>query len=516
MKKTLLTTSIILLSFITTQTVAQEFSIDVNGIIKCQEAKPGDTAFIFGDTYEAVDRNLLIKRRDESADLSKVCTSLVTNMRTMFFDDTSFNQDIGSWDVSSVTSMDKMFSGATPFNQDIGEWDVASVTSMSGMFQYVSFFNQDIGSWDVSSVANMKGMFNYASSFNQDIGNWDVSSVTDMDNMFSYASSFNQNLSTWCVDLISNEPADFETNSVFAKDNYPIWGICPGKPKSILNIAPINNKDGVSSSANILWASDSLANQYQLQVFEGHNSILIDTLVIDTTFSPTNSFKYSTTYYWRVRGVNDKKIGEWNNLWSFTTEVNPLKKVTLIEPSKEFNEASVTPTFKWNASELAENYQLQLSENKKFESFVLDSTISAEDTSFVVTKPLNVESTYYWRMKATNAGGESNWSDIWSFTTQVTVSNKLENTPAQFTLHQNYPNPFNPTTNIRYGIKSSAEVSLMVYNMLGQEVATLVNGKQSAGWHTVTFDAAGLSSGFYIYRIQAGDFVSTKKLMLIK
>jgi hypothetical protein len=74
----------------------------------------------------------------------------------------------------------------------------------------------------------------------------------------------------------------------------------------------------------------------------------------------------------------------------------------------------------------------------------------------------------------------------------------------------------NLTTQICYKIPQAAEVELVVINMFGQKVATLVHNKQSAGWHTATFDASELSSGFYIYRIQAGEFVSTKKLMFIK
>lgn len=100
---------------------------------------------------------------------------------------------------------------------------------------------------------------------------------------------------------------------------------------------------------------------------------------------------------------------------------------------------------------------------------------------------------------------------------EIATSNALmADIPTNFELQQNYPNPFNPSSNIRFGLPESGEVRLDVYNMLGQRVATLVNQKMQAGWHSVTFDASGLSSGTYIYRITSGDFVQTKKMMLIK
>lgn len=88
--------------------------------------------------------------------------------------------------------------------------------------------------------------------------------------------------------------------------------------------------------------------------------------------------------------------------------------------------------------------------------------------------------------------------------------------PAQFGMDQNYPNPFNPATTINYAIPEASFVTLKVYNITGEEVATLVNRVVSAGYHSVNFDAKGLASGTYIYRIQAGNNVKTYKMLLMK
>ena len=88
--------------------------------------------------------------------------------------------------------------------------------------------------------------------------------------------------------------------------------------------------------------------------------------------------------------------------------------------------------------------------------------------------------------------------------------------PSHFVLGQNYPNPFNPATTIKYSLPTASPVVLKVYNIVGQEVATVVNAVQSAGNYSVSFDASRLASGVYLYKLQTGSFTSVKKMMLIK
>ena len=111
---------------------------------------------------------------------------------------------------------------------------------------------------------------------------------------------------------------------------------------------------------------------------------------------------------------------------------------------------------------------------------------------------------------------------LWADTITVIANGSLTGVaeglgiPNEYTLSQNYPNPFNPSTTIRYGLPRRSHVSVVVYNMLGQRVAELVNGDMDAGYHEVKFDAAGLASGVYFYRLHAGDFVQTRKLSLVR
>ena len=114
---------------------------------------------------------------------------------------------------------------------------------------------------------------------------------------------------------------------------------------------------------------------------------------------------------------------------------------------------------------------------------------------------------YYYKLKQIDYDGSFEYSDV----VEVEVT-----APIEFALYQNYPNPFNPSTTINYQIPELSNVTLKVYDVLGNEIKTIVNEEKQSGIYNVEFDATGLSSGIYLYRLQAGNFIETKKILLLK
>ena len=190
-------------------------------------------------------------------------------------------------------------------------------------------------------------------------------------------------------------------------------------------------------------------------------------------------------------------------------------KISLINPDSLATNIELIPTFVWVSDSHASHYQFELINLS--DSTMIDTLVAY--LSYTSGIQLTNSITYSWRVrgidKDQNLFGE--WSAWWIFTTESTSSStEDEFIPNQFTLVQNYPNPFNPSTQIQYALPVATQVTLEVFNNVGQKVMDLVNRQQSAGYHTATFDASGLSSGVYLYKLTTPSFTETKKMLLIK
>ena len=188
---------------------------------------------------------------------------------------------------------------------------------------------------------------------------------------------------------------------------------------------------------------------------------------------------------------------------------------TLITPEDLAVVVAASVALAWDAVPGAASYGLQVATRNDFSELVVDETERA-DTTFTVTD-LTGNTAYFWRVRAVNSAGASEYATPFGFMTAVNVAVDEEvGVPGQFVLMQNYPNPFNPTTTIAYTLPQAASVRLSVYDLYGREVATLVAGVQAPGRYEETFDASALASGIYFYRIEAGAFRQTRQLILLK
>lgn len=153
-------------------------------------------------------------------------------------------------------------------------------------------------------------------------------------------------------------------------------------------------------------------------------------------------------------------------------------------------------------------------------TFVANSSNNSIATAAAAGSTLQITPVAVGDVVVTVIAQDLTYNDFFAYSIDVNVGltdvQSTDQLPTEFALFQNYPNPFNPTTNIKFDLPKESNVTLKVYNILGEEVTTLVNKVMPAGHQVVTFDASRLASGMYIYRIEAGNFVSVKKMLLMK
>ena len=226
-------------------------------------------------------------------------------------------------------------------------------------------------------------------------------------------------------------------------------------------------------------------------------------------------------WYVSVSDVDTTIYSEPFTFW-VNTELEPPSPFELISPSNNEQLTTTRPTFNWNKSidndpnDYAK-YTLVVSKDSLFTDVVFEQMTSVDTTYTPEVDMLN-NAKFYWKDIATDTDSLVTESKILTFILgDLSISNEGESVfPQQYTLSQNYPNPFNPSTQIQYALPEATQITLEVFNSVGQKVMDLVNGQQPAGYPTATFVASGLSSGVYLYKLTTPSFTETKKMLLIK
>ncbi len=196
----------------------------------------------------------------------------------------------------------------------------------------------------------------------------------------------------------------------------------------------------------------------------------------------------------------------------------PVAHPDLLSPADAADELEDLPELQWATVDGADSYRVQLSKTYAFNTRAIDS-LGVAGTTLLPELPegLDPEGIWYWRVASENEEGVSHWSQVRSFSMAVpSVAESPEDLPGDIVLEQNYPNPFNPSTRIRFALPGQGHVHLAVHDLLGRKVAVLVDEVRPGGWHAVTFNADGLSSGVLFYRLEAGGSIKTGKMLYIK
>ena len=359
---------------------------------------------------------------------------------------------------------------------DLSRLCTSPVTSMEALFEEKFFFNEDIGSWDVSNVTNMRYMFSGAASFNRDISKWDTGNVITMGWMFSDAAAFNQDIGEWNVSQV-NDMNEMFGRAVSFNQDISEWNVGNVIHMVMMFSGTISFNRDIGN-----WDVAGVINMFSM--FSGAVSFNQDLGNWDT-----GNVTHMGLMFYAAHSFN-QDIGRWD-------VGNVMHMNAMFADARAFNQ-DIGGWDVRNVTDMETMFAGAASFNQDLSSWCVEK-ITAEPANFSFSCPLSEEN-----------------KPVWGSCPSGTATEQLHGNVTSFIMNQNFPNPFNPVTIIRFQLPVPSEVHLCIYTLSGQQVAFLDAGKRSAGWHEVIFEAAGLSSGVYIYRLQAGGYVESKKFTLIR
>lgn len=319
------------------------------------------------------------------------------------------------------------------------------------------------------------------------------------------------------VDKIVNVPRDANDNPNDKIEMFVAKGnstnIVPAIPELLY---PVDKGIGLIVGDTLRWSAEEDVVEYSLQISKNQN---FDSLFLDTN-PGINLYRLShielgnVEYYWRVKANNGGNISEYSVPKSFYSSI---KAPILLSPAMNEDSVSVTPTLEWMPVNGATKYKVLVSISPQFYSRYIVVDVDTITTTSFVTHALQETKSHYWKVFSLTDEYDGPSSAFGRFVTgSLTAIEATNNLPSSFNLAQNYPNPFNPTSIIEFAIPELSHVTLKIFDIKGEQVGELINQELNAGKYKYEFNATELSSGLYFYKIVAGKYSATKKMLLLK
>jgi len=301
--------------------------------------------------------------------------------------------------------------------------------------------------------------------------------------------------------------------SVFLFTTNMLYSQVPAAPSNL-------HATAVSSSQIVLHWTDNSHNEDYFNIemkSPGHDTAFrpVGHVTHNVTTFNKHNLSPNTTYHFRVAAVNHSGSSHYSNIAGATTFHDSGHHSIPNAPSHLIahpTSLSTTVGLTWQDNSHNESRFVIEIKGPHDSAFHNAGHVGSNITSFTATN-LHPNTTYLFRVYATNKAGSSHYSNIVSATTHGGHAEKID---YDFILHTNYPNPFNPVTKIAFEIPVTGMTKLKVYDINGKVVSSLINENKDAGFYEVNFDGSQLSSGIYFYKLESNNNSITKKMFLIK